>query len=119
MAFDNFVWDVVNQVMFLILSAVLVPFLLAKAAEAWGVYRMRQPVAADLLEQAAGFAVTAAEQIYSKEDFKAKKKYAIAIAEKWLAMNKIYIDLDMIDAAIEKAVREMKQTEALRDEDIY
>ena len=41
------------------------------------------------------------------ELIKDKKEYAIQIAEAWLAANHITTDIDLIDAAIEKAVLEL------------
>jgi len=58
------------------------------------------------LEEAAVFAVMAAEQAGAAELIKDKKVYAFDIAERWLELRGIKIDLDLIDAAIEAAVYE-------------
>jgi len=61
----------------------------------------------ELIEEAAVFAVQAAEQAGAAELIKDKKEYAIQIAEAWLEANHITTDIDLIDAAIEKAVLEL------------
>ena len=93
-----------------ILAVALVGFLAAKIkywlaeAKAWN------PDITELLEQAVKFAVTAAEQAGAAELIKDKKAYAFDIAERWLKLRKVTIDLDLIDAAIEKAVYEQFKT---------
>jgi len=89
------------------LVAFLVSIGLAYAKRVWGDLKQRYPSVTDLVEQAAVFAVQAAEQAGAAELIKDKKEYAIQIAEAWLEANHITTDLHLIDAAIEKAVLEL------------
>ena len=89
------------------LAVVLVSVVLAHAKKLWADLKQRYPSVTDLVEQAAVFAVQAAEQAGAAELIKDKKQYAIQIAEAWLAANHITTDIDLIDAAIEKAVLEL------------
>ena len=89
------------------LVAFLVSIGLAYAKRVWGDLKQRYPSVTDLVEQAAVFAVQAAEQAGAAELIKDKKQYAIQIAEAWLVANHITTDIDLIDAAIEKAVLEL------------
>ncbi len=89
-----------------ILAVTIVGFLIAKIkywlaeAKAWN------PDITELLEQAVKFAVTAAEQAGASKLIEDKKTYAFDVAERWLELHGIKIDLDLIDAAIEAAVYE-------------
>jgi hypothetical protein len=78
--------------------------LLAEARE-WS------PSTMDIVERVAKFAVDAAEQAGVAELIDDKKKYAMSVAEKWLAENGLVVDLDLVDAAIEKAVGELNNPE--------
>ena len=89
------------------LVAFLVSIGLAYAKRVWGDLKQRYPTVTELIEQAAVFAVQAAEQAGAAELIKDKKEYAIQIAEAWLEANHITTDIDLIDAAIEKAVLEL------------
>jgi len=89
------------------LAVVLVSVVLAYAKKLWADLKQRYPSVTDLVEQAAVFAVQAAEQAGAADLIKDKKEYAIQIAEAWLVANHITTDLDLIDAAIEKAVLEL------------
>ena len=89
------------------LAVVLVSVVLAHAKKLWADLKQRYPSVTDLVEQAAVFAVQAAEQAGAAEFIKNKKQYAIQIAEAWLEANHITTDIDLIDAAIEKAVLEL------------
>ena len=89
------------------LAVVLVSVVLAYAKKLWADLKQRYPSVTDLVEQAAVFAVQAAEQAGAAELIKDKKQYAIQIAEAWLEANHITTDIDLIDAAIEKAVLEL------------
>ena len=87
--------------------AFLVSIGLAYAKRVWGDLKQRYPTVTELVEEAAKFAVQAAEQAGAAELIEDKKAYAIKIAEAWLEANHITTDLDLIDAAIEKAVLEL------------
>lgn len=89
------------------LAAFLVSVGLAYAKRVWGDLKQRYPTVTELIEEAAVFAVQAAEQAGAAELIKDKKEYAIQIAEAWLVANHITTDIDLIDAAIEKAVLEL------------
>jgi hypothetical protein len=89
-----------------VLAVALVGLIIAKIKLAIIQMRSWNPKVTDLLEQAVKFAVTAAEQAGAAELIKDKKVYAFEIAERWLELRGIKIDLDLIDAAIESAVYE-------------
>lgn len=89
------------------LAVVLVSVVLAHAKKLWADLKQRYPSVTDLVEQAAVFAVQAAEQAGAADLIEDKKQYAIQIAEAWLEANHITTDLHLIDAAIEKAVLEL------------
>jgi hypothetical protein len=89
------------------LAVALVSFVIAKAKEVWARAKQWNPTVTEYIEQAARFAVQAAEQAGAAELIKDKKEYAIQIAEAWLVANHITTDIDLIDAAIEKAVLEL------------
>lgn len=105
---------VLSKVIEAILIAILPPLVaflvsvgLAYAKRVWGDLKQRYPTVTELVEEAAKFAVQAAEQAGAAELIKDKKQYAIQIAEAWLEANHITTDIDLIDAAIEKAVLEL------------
>ena len=89
------------------LAVVIVSAAVAYAKRLWNDLKPRYPSVTDLVEQAAVFAVQAAEQAGAAELIKDKKQYAIQIAEAWLVANHITTDIDLIGAAIEKAVLEL------------
>lgn len=60
-----------------------------------------------LLETAANIAVSAAEQMKLAELIEDKKDYAMGVAQKYLDNHSINLHLDVIEAAIEKAVRDL------------
>ena len=105
---------ILSKVIEAILIAILPPLVaflvsvgLAYAKRVWGDLKQRYPTVTELIEEAAVFAVQAAEQAGAAELIKDKKEYAIQIAEAWLEANHITTDIDLIDAAIEKAVLEL------------
>ena len=105
---------ILSKVIEAILIAILPPFVaflvsvgLAYAKRVWGDLKQRYPTVTELVEEAAVFAVQAAEQAGAAELIADKKQYAIQIAEAWLEANHITTDLHLIDAAIEKAVLEL------------
>ena len=57
-----------------------------------------------LLQEATTIAVQAAEQMNLSGQIADKKKYAMDLAEKWLASHGVKIDISVIEAAIEAAV---------------
>ena len=105
---------ILSKVIEAILIAILPPLVaflvsvgLAYAKRVWGDLKQRYPTVTELVEEAAVFAVQAAEQAGAADLIKDKKQYAIQIAEAWLEANHITTDLHLIDAAIEKAVLEL------------
>ena len=99
-----------------VLFASLAGFLVAKAKLLWAQAKDWNPTVTDLVERAARFAVIAAEQAGAAELAKDKKQYALNIAELCLKERNITIDLYLLDAAIEKAVLEVFNTEKLEGE---
>ena len=89
------------------LAVVIVSAAVAYAKRLWNDLKLRYPSVTELIEEAAVFAVQAAEQAGAAELIADKKQYAIQIAEAWLEANHITTDIDLIDAAIEKAVLEL------------
>ena len=89
------------------LAVALVAWLIGQVKIAWARFKELNPTVADYLELAAEFAVKAAEQAGAAALIKNKKEYAIQIAEAWLATYHITTDIDLISAAIEKAVGEL------------
>ena len=89
-----------------VLAVALTGFLVAKIKSLWAEAKAWNPEITTLLEQAATFAVLAAEQAGAAELIESKKAYAFDIAERWLELRGVHIDLDLIDAAIEAAVYE-------------
>ena len=89
------------------LAVLIVSAAVAYAKKLWADLKVRYPSVTELIEEAAVFAVQAAEQAGAAELIKDKKQYAIQIAEAWLEANHITTDLHLIDAAIEKAVLEL------------
>jgi len=117
---DSFLSDLLQNLLtaFLPLLAVaVVSWATRTFVHAWTEFRSTRPDIAALLEQAASLAVKAAEQAGAGGVIDDKKGYALAVAEKWLAANKINIDLDLVDAAVEAAVYEYFNREIVQVED--
>jgi hypothetical protein len=107
-----------GAILTVVLSAVLPPlavaafrWLWAKATVIYNDAKEWQPSIIQMIERAALFAVKAAEQAHLGDQiadiYENKKAYACAMAEKWLASYGITdVDLDLLAAAIEKAVLE-------------
>ena len=87
-----------------ILAVALVGFLAAKIKYYLAESKAWNPKITSLLEEAAVFAVMAAEQAGAAELIESKKEYAFDIAERWLEQHGIMLDIELIDAAIEAAV---------------
>lgn len=93
------------------LVAAGVQWLLAKAKLALAKVAESKPGIMEMLEFAAEFAVKAAEQAQLGKLIEDKKAYAVGVAEKWLETKGLQVDLDLIEAAIEKAVLEIFNAE--------
>ena len=94
------------------LAAALVGLIVGHAKRLWAEAKLLNPTLTDLIEQAAEFAVLAAEQAGAAELIEDKKQYAIEIAERWLLTKNLDLDINLIDAAIEKAVLELFNSES-------
>jgi hypothetical protein len=105
-------WNLIlSQVITAVLIALLPPlavaairFLWAQGKLVWEKAKTWNPAVTALIEQAAQFAVIAAEQAGAAKLITDRKAYALKVAEAWLAERGLTIDLDLLDAAIEKAV---------------
>ena len=93
------------------LAVALVGLIVGHAKRLWAEARLLNPSLTGLIEQAAKFAVLAAEQAGAAKLVEDKKQYAIEIAERWLLTKNLVLDIDLIDAAIEKAVLELFNSE--------
>lgn len=107
-------WNVIlSQVLQAVLIVVLPPiavfivkFLQAKIAMLWEEAKAWSPTITQLVEQAARFAVVAAEQAGASQLIQDKKAYAIDVATDWLLEHGVDVNLELVSAAIEKAVLE-------------
>lgn len=108
-------WQTVLMKVLDVLIPLLVPALLAfvgaYVAKVWKMFKDSKPDIAYAIENAAEFAVKAAEQMGLTEQLTdwadSKLDYAIDMAERYLAEQGFNnIDLDVIRAAIERAVIE-------------
>ena len=110
--------DVISNVLQAVLIFILPPLAVAvvqwvkaKAERLLAEARQWNPTVTDFIQRAAMFAVAAAEQAGAAELIQDKKKYALAVAQRWLLANaQINIDMSLVEAAIEKAVREMNDS---------
>jgi len=97
------------------LAVALTGWALAQMRLAWGKFEATKPDVAYFLEQAGRFAVDAAEQMGLVGLIDEKKTYALQIAEDWMALKGVKVDLHLIEAAIEAAVLEANQIKEMRD----
>jgi hypothetical protein len=88
------------------LAVYLVKWLRAQAAYLVNKIEQNAPDWADTLRYAASLAVAAAEQANLAGALEDKKTYAISIVEMYLARYGFIVDLDLIDAEIERQVLE-------------
>ena len=101
-------WNKILETIILILIPILIPVLVAYLAaltrKTWAQAKQAQPDLTYYLEQAASFAIAAAEQLKLAGIITDKKLYALQVAEDYLSAKGVTIDLHLIDAAIEAAV---------------
>ena len=90
-----------------ILVAALSAWLIAKTAELFRKLKAKNPEVYESLYRIARVAVRSAEQLIGSKHGQEKKEYAKKMIEKYLESRGIYLDLDLIEAAIESAVYEM------------
>ena len=99
--------DIIGECMTQILR-VLIPVLVALIAK-WAIQlyeqiKANEPDFALVLQTAVNQAVIAAEQMMATEDGKAKKEYAIASIQDYLAQKGMPVDVSVIEDAIEATV---------------
>jgi hypothetical protein len=86
----------------------LIGVAVAWAKKLWAEAKAAQPDLFAEIERIAAMVVDAAEQAGVTAIIEDKKKYALDLAEKFLALQGIVVDLDIVVAAIEAAVKNMK-----------
>lgn len=101
-------WNVILGELMTQLLRVLIPVMVALIAK-WAIQlyeeiKKNQPDFALVLQTAVNQAVIAAEQMMQTEDGKAKKEYAIASVQDYLAQKGMAIDVSVIEDAIEATV---------------
>lgn len=101
--FSSFAMQILLYLMPVVASLVAA-WVFAKAKAAWNQFKQEQPTLVDYLEEFAVFAVHAAEQAGMGGLIKDKREYAFQVIEKLLAEKGIKVDVDLIYAAVEKAV---------------
>lgn len=107
--------EIVNKILQVLLEAAL-PILVAagagwmvgKCIEIFKKLRDKNPELYEILVVISAKAVEAAEQIFGGGKGEKKKEYALKIVEKYLAAKGIKLDLEIISAYIESAVKELK-----------
>ena len=87
---------------------VLIPVLVALIAK-WAIQiyqeiKLNQPDFAQVLQTAVSIAVMSAEQMMQTEEGQAKKEYAIASVQDYLAQKGMIVDVSVIEDAIEATV---------------
>lgn len=90
-----------------ILAAALASWAIGKAMEIFKKLKDKNPELYEILKVVCREAVTAAEQVYGGEHGSEKLQYAINVVEKYLAAKGIKLDIDIILAYIESAVKDM------------
>lgn len=90
-----------------ILAAALASWAIGKALEIFKKLKDKNPELYEILKVVCREAVSAAEQVYGSGKGEQKLKYAINVVEKYLEAKGISLDLDIILAYIEAAVKEM------------
>jgi len=86
----------------------LIGVAIALIKKLWAEAKAAQPDVFAEIERVAVMVVDAAEQAGINTIIEDKKKYALDLAEKFLAAQGIVVDLDIVAAAIEAAVKAMK-----------
>lgn len=101
-------WNIILGELMTQLLRVVIPVLVALIAK-WAIQvyqeiKKNQPDFALVLQTAVNQAVIAAEQMMQTEEGKAKKEYAIASVQDYLAQKGMIIDVSIIEDAIEATV---------------
>jgi hypothetical protein len=100
------VMQAVLEVTLPILVGALAAWVVAKCKVVFKELKDENPELYEILTAVSSTAVQAAEQVYGGEKGQEKKAYALNVAEKYLSAKGINLDLDIIDAYIESAVKE-------------
>lgn len=90
-----------------VLAAALASWAIGKAIEIFKKLKDKNPELYEILKVVCREAVTAAEQVYGGEHGHEKLNYAINVVEKYLAAKGIKLDIEIIVAYIEAAVKDM------------
>jgi hypothetical protein len=99
-------WQLVNNVLQSVLVVVLP--ILAVWGLTWGMSEFKKLKIPPILTEYAAIAVKAAEQAHLAKLITDKKPYALAALQALLDTNHIKLDATALDAAIEAAVKDMK-----------
>jgi LL-H family phage holin len=83
-------------------------WMIGKCIEIFKKVRDKNPELYEIMVVISRKAVEAAEQIFGGGKGEEKKEYAKAVIKKYLAAKGIHLDLDIIEAYIESAVKELK-----------
>ncbi len=109
--FSPILVSVVNALLFALLPVLvlaLIGALTGFVRKQWEQLKLYKPGLADQVSLYARIAVEAAEQAGLAKLIEDKKLYAIDIVSRWLAQNGLDgIDIELIEAEIERQVREM------------
>ena len=90
-----------------ILASALAAWSVGKAIKIFKKVKDKNPELYEILKAVCERAVHAAEQVYTSCEGKLKKEYALHVAEAYLKAKGIALDLGIIDAYVEAAVKDM------------
>ena len=90
-----------------ILASALAAWAIGKAIEIFKKVKDKNPELYEILKAVCERAVQAAEQVYTSGEGQQKKEYALNVAEAYLKAKGITLDLGIIDAYVEAAVKDM------------
>lgn len=91
-----------------ILVGALTAWIIGKCRVVFKELKDANPELYEILRAVCSTAVQAAEQVYGSGKGQEKKAYALNVAEKYLSAKGIKLDLEIIDAYIESAVKDRK-----------
>ena len=103
----NKVLQIVLETALPILVSALAAWAIGKAREVFKKLKDKNPELYEILKAVSAEAVKAAEQVYGSQKGQEKKAYALKIAEKYREAKGIQLDLEIISAYIEAAVKDM------------
>lgn len=108
MEFFSKMLQAVLEIALPMLAASAVGWMIGKCIEIFKKVRDKNPELYEILVVISRKAVEAAEQIFGGGKGEEKKEYAKKVITKYLAAKGIELDLDIIEAYIESAVKELK-----------